>query len=71
LSHGQDFDISSVAGSNQPFEDVPEQGEAVARLRQIFGMKTEMKYPSVSGGCFHPPTEAFDARSQGDKSGPC
>jgi hypothetical protein len=71
LAHGQDFYISPIAELNQPFQDVSEHGEAVARLREIFGMKAEMKYPPISGGCFQPSSEAFDTRSQGDKSGPC
>src|SRR5580704_18516346 len=66
LAHGQDFDIPSVAGSSKVFQKVSEQGEPVGGFGQVFGMKTEMKYPSMACSCFHPPAEAFETRSQSE-----
>ena len=53
LTHGQDFDVPAVAGSSKVFQNVFKQGKTVGGLGQVFGMKTEMKYPSVARSCLH------------------
>ena len=70
LIHGQDFDIATVASLSQMLQYVVEQGKAVGGFGEIFGMKTEMKDPSVAGCSLQTAAKAFATRWQGKKSGP-
>jgi hypothetical protein len=70
LIHGQDFDIATVASLSEMLQYFVEQGKTVRGFREIFGMKTEMKDPSVAGCSLQPAAKAFATRWQGKKSGP-
>src|SRR5882672_7636774 len=70
VSHRQNLDVPEVAGSNQPLQDAFEERKTVARFGQVFGMKTEVKDPSMAGRSFQSPAESLDAGSQCDHSAP-
>jgi hypothetical protein len=60
LTYRQDLDITAIAGLSQTLQNVFEQGEAVGRLDQIFGMQAEMKYPTMADSGFQPAAEALE-----------